>query len=80
MPKATRPSAESTTTRASLIVTRQPDGRYCVVYTDGVVSRRSYTPSLEQIIRQAVRAGRIPISTDDGALRQRCLEVELPLI
>ncbi|MBX0328606.1 hypothetical protein K2Z83_13050 [Oscillochloris sp. ZM17-4] len=62
------------------MVTREPDGRYCVVYTNGEVSRRSYTSSLEQVIRQVRRAGGIPISTDDGALRQRCIDESLTLI
>ncbi|GAB4433179.1 MAG: hypothetical protein OHK0015_21630 [Chloroflexi bacterium OHK40] len=62
------------------VVTRMPDGRYCVAYTNGVLSRRSYTPSLEQVIRQAQLAGGLPIRTDDAALRQRCQEVALRLI
>jgi len=70
----------STPDRAYLAVARLPDGRYAVSYTAGEVSRRSYTPSVEQIIRQAQRAGNIPIRTDDDALRQRCQDVELPLI
>lgn len=65
---------------AHLIVTRLPDGRYCVAYTDGAISRKSYTPSLEQVIRQAQRAGGLPIRTDDSELRQRCVEAALPLI
>lgn len=65
---------------AYLVVTRAADGRYCVAYTDGKISRRSYTPSVEQVIRQAQRAGRLPVRTDDATLRQRCQEVALPLI
>ncbi|NNJ11646.1 hypothetical protein EKD04_015025 [Chloroflexales bacterium ZM16-3] len=65
---------------AYLTVTREPDGRYCVVYQHGGVSRRSYTSSLEQVIRQARRAGGIPINTDDGALRQRCVDESLTLL
>lgn len=66
--------------RAYLMVTRAADGRYCVAYIDGSVSRRSYTPSLDQVIRQAQRAGGLPIRTDDGALRQRCQDEALPLL
>jgi hypothetical protein len=69
-----------TPARAYLVVTLEADGRYCVAYTDGGVSRRSYTPSLDQVIRQAQRAGGLPVRTDDSALRQRCLDAELPLI
>jgi len=81
MPDA-QPSTTDRTVPASayLVVTRMPDGRYCVAYTDGEVSRRSYTPSVEQVIRQAQRAGRIPVRTDDEVLRQRCQDVALPLI
>lgn len=63
-----------------LIVTRTPDGRFCVAYTNGEMSRRSYTSSLEQVVRQAQRAGGIPVQTEDEALRQRCQDVALPLI
>lgn len=66
--------------RAYLLVTQMPDGRYCVAYTDGEVSRQSYTPSVEHVIRQAQRAGNIPIRTEDALLRQRCLDVNLPLL
>lgn len=65
---------------AYLVVTRLPDGRYSVVYTLGRVRRRSYTPSPEQVIRQAQHAGGIPVCTDDEVLRQRCREAALPLI
>lgn len=63
-----------------LVVTQMPDGRYCVVYTAGKIRRRSYTPALDQVIRQAQLAGGIPISTDDETLRQRCQEAGLPLL
>jgi hypothetical protein len=66
--------------RAHVTVTREPDGRYCVVYTNGGISRRSYTSSLEQVIRQVRRAGDLPIITNDGALRQRCVDESLTLI
>jgi len=75
-PRATKPAPD----RAYLAVTRMPDGRYCVAYTVGTVRRRSYTPSAEQVIRQAQRAGDLPISTDDDVLRQRCQDVHLPLL
>ena len=65
---------------AYLIVTRTPDGRYCVAYTTDSVNRRSYTPVLEQVVQQAQRAGGIPIHTDDEALRARCRELALPLL
>ncbi|NTW01102.1 MAG: hypothetical protein HGA19_07280 [Oscillochloris sp.] len=76
----TENSPSSSPSHAYLIVTLQPDGRYCVAYTDGRISRLSYTPSLEQVIRQAQRAGGLPIRTDDAKLRQRCLDAALSLI
>ncbi|MEI7768911.1 MAG: hypothetical protein WCI67_02930 [Chloroflexales bacterium] len=81
MTDAQNTTADSPTpNRAYLAVTLLPDGRYCVAYTDGGVSRRSYTPSLEQVIRQAQRAGGLPVRTEDSALRQRCLDANLTLI
>jgi len=65
---------------AYLEVSRLSDGRYCVAYTTGTVSRRSYTLSVEQVVRQAQRAGNIPIRTDDDALRQHCQDAALPLM
>lgn len=73
-------AGETVAAGAHLVVTRTPDGRYCVAYTVGGVSRRSYTPSVEQVVRQAQRAGGIPVRTDDEALRLRCAEAALPLI
>ena len=63
-----------------LDVTRTADGRYCVAFTRDGVSRRSYTPSIEQVIGQAQRAGNIPVQTDDLALRQRCQEAGVAVI
>lgn len=66
--------------RACLIVTALPDGRYSVEYTDGTVSRHSYTRLVEQVVRQAQRAGGLPIRTDDDEIRRRCQDVGVPLI
>lgn len=63
-----------------LVVTRLPDGRYCVAFTAGGTSRKSYTTSAEQVVRQAQRAGGLPVRTDDSELQQRCKESALPLI
>lgn len=70
---------ETVPTDAHLVVTRTADGRYCVAYIRSGVCRRSYTRSVEQVIRQAQRAGRLPVHTEDEVLRQRCHEAELPL-
>lgn len=80
MTKATTGTEHTPPAGAYLEVTRLPDGRYCVAYTAGEVSRKSYTPSLEQVVRQAQRAGGLPVRTDDGALRQLCEDAAVPLI
>lgn len=67
-------------THTYLDVTRTTDGRYCVAFTRDGVSRRSYTPSIDQVIGQARRAGNIAIRTEDDALRRRCEEAGVPLI
>lgn len=66
--------------RAYLDVTRVSDGRYCVAFVRGESSRRSYTPSVEQIVVQAQRAGSIAVRTDDPALRQYCQEAGVALL
>lgn len=63
-----------------LEVTRTPDGRYCVAFTRDGVSRRSYTPSIDQVIGQARRAGGLAVRTDDQDLRRRCQEAEVTLL
>jgi rRNA-processing protein FCF1 len=63
-----------------LEVTRTADGRYCVAFIRDGVSRRSYTPSIEQVIGQARRAGNLAVQTDDLALRQRCQEAGVALV
>lgn len=78
----TQPDATSKATPAGarLIVTRTPDGRFCIVYTNGATSRRSYTPLLEQVVRQAQRGVGIPVHTEDDALRQHFQDVGVALI
>ncbi len=78
--ESTSTTGSTTSSQAYFLVTRLADGRYCVAFTDGDVSRKSYTPSVEQVVRQAQRAGNLPIRTDDQELRQRCAESKLPLI
>jgi uncharacterized membrane protein len=66
--------------QAYLDVTRASDGRYCVTFIRGEFSRRSYTPSAEQVVVQARRAGNIAVRADDAALRQRCHEAGVTVI
>ena len=73
-------AADSPPVTAYLDVSRLPDGRYAVVYTAGTVRRRSYTPAVDQVVRQAQRAGNLPIRTSDESLRQRCQMAALPLL
>lgn len=65
---------------AYLDVTRASDGRYCVAFIRGEFNRRSYTPSAQQIVVQAQRAGSIAVRTDDADLRQRCQEAGVALL
>jgi rRNA-processing protein FCF1 len=67
-------------THAYLDVTRVSDGRYCVAFVRGEFNRRSYTPSAEQVIVQAQRAGSIAVRTDDADLRRRCEEAGVTLL
>ncbi len=69
-----------TPSRAFLDVVRLPDGRFEVAFTQGELRRKSYTASVELVVRQALRAGGIPVRTDDAELRQRCLEAQVPLL
>lgn len=71
---------ESQSPPTYLDVTRTADGRYCVAFTRGEFSRRSYTPSVEQVIVQAQRVSSAAVRTDDPTLRQRCQEAGIPLI
>lgn len=73
-------SGAQTPTLAYLDVTRASDGRYCVAFIRGEFNRRSYTPSVDQIIVQAKRAGSIAVRTDDDALRRRCEEAGVALL
>jgi hypothetical protein len=66
--------------RAFLDVTRLPDGRFEVAYTQGELRRKSYTPSVELVVRQAQRAGGIAVRTADDELRQRCRDAQVPLL
>ena len=56
-----------------LDVGRMPDGRYCVQFIkDSAIPRKSYTSNAGDVVKQAQRAGDIPIRTDDEELRSLC--------
>jgi hypothetical protein len=64
-----------------LDVVRLGDGRYCVQFVKhGVVPRTSYTGQASAVVKQAQRAGNIPIRTSDGDLRRMCRDQLVELI
>lgn len=64
-----------------LEVTHLEDGRYCVWFRrNGTPLRKSYTPHARAVVKQAQRAGHIPIHTVDKELRQLCLKHMVQLI
>ena len=66
---------------AYLDVVRQEDERYCVQFIKyGAIPRRSYTRHAGDVVKQAQRAGNIPIRTDDAELRRMCHDQLVELI
>jgi hypothetical protein len=66
---------------AYLDVARLENGRYCVRFVkDGLVPRTSYTNHSDAVVRQAQRAGNIPVRTVDAELRHLCRDHLLELI
>ena len=64
-----------------LDVVRLGDGRYCVQFVKhGVVPRTSYTNQISVVVKQAQRAGNIPIHTSDADLRRMCRDQLVELI
>ena len=64
-----------------LDVVRQGDGRYCVQFVKhGTVPRTSYTGQVGAVVKQAQRAGNIPIHTSDADLRRMCRDQQVELI
>ena len=64
-----------------LDVMRLADGRYCVQFVkQGVVPRTSYTGQADAVVKQAQRAGNIPIHTSDADLRRLCRDQLVELI
>ena len=64
-----------------LDVMRMGDGRYCVQFVKhGVVPRTSYTGQAEAVVKQAKRAGNIPIHTSDADLQRICRDQLVELI
>jgi hypothetical protein len=64
-----------------LDVVRLDDGRYCVqLVKHGAVPRTSYTGRAGDVVRQAQRAGNIPIHTSDADLQRLCRDHSVELI
>jgi hypothetical protein len=64
-----------------LDVVRLEDGRYCVRFVKhGVVPRTSYTGQASAVVKQAQRAGNIPIHTSDADVRRMCRDQLVELI
>ena len=67
--------------RIYLDVARMDDGRYRVQFVKaGAPPRVSYTDDAMAVVKQAQRAGDIPISTTDGELQQVCRDQRVRLI
>jgi hypothetical protein len=64
-----------------LHVVRLGDGRYQVqLVKQGVVPRTSYTLQAEAVVKQAQRAGNIPIHTSDADVQRICRNQSVELI
>jgi hypothetical protein len=64
-----------------LDVVRLEDGRYRVQFMKrGTVPRTSYTGHAGAVVKQAQRAGNIPIHTGDAELRRMCDDQLVELI
>ena len=58
-----------------LVVVRLDDGRYSVQFVkQGALPRTSYTNHANAVVKQAQRAGNIPIHTSDAELQSLCRE------
>jgi hypothetical protein len=67
--------------RTYLDVVRLEDGRYCVQFVKrGAAPRTSYTGHASAVVKQAQRAGNIPIHTGDAELRRMCDDQLVELI
>jgi hypothetical protein len=67
--------------RTHLDVVRMEDGRYCVQFVKhGAVPRTSYTGHAGDVVKQAQRAGNIPVHTGDVELQRMCHDHLVELI
>lgn len=67
--------------RPYLDVVRQSDGRYRVqLVKHGVVPRTSYTGQPGAVVKQAQRAGNLPIRTSDADVQRLCRDQSVELI
>ena len=69
------------TSSSYLDVARLDDGRYCVQFVKyGAIPRTSYTIHMGAVVKQAQRAGNIPIHTNDVDLQRMCRDQLVELI
>lgn len=79
---------DATTDQSSLLpprpyldVVRESDGRYRVqLVKPGVVPRSSYTGQPSAVVKQAQRAGNLPIRTSDADVQRLCRDQSVELI
>lgn len=80
MPEVEAMIKPSVASRAYLDVSRVSDGRYCVaVVRNGIWSRKSYTATAQAVVKQAQRAGNLPIQTTDHELRTLCVDHQISI-
>lgn len=64
-----------------LLVNRMDDGRYRVVFMKpGQSPRTSYSRQSSEVVRQAQRAGNIPVCTADPELQRACEQQQVLLL
>jgi len=64
-----------------LDVARLTDGRYCVHFMkQGVIPRTSYALRVGDVVKQALRAGHVPVRTSDEELQRACSDQQVEVI
>jgi hypothetical protein len=63
------------------IIARLDDGRFCVeLIKRGSTPRKSFTPRVTDVVTQMVRAGCLPVQTDDEELQRACRDQQIELL
>jgi hypothetical protein len=62
-------------------IVRLDDGRFCVQFIKrGSIPRKSYTLRVTDVVKQLIRAGRLPVHTDDEELQRACRDQQIELL